>query len=155
MRSVHPAVPRRAFVAGTCGAACAAALSACSTYEVATPPAQAPSAPDAQGTPAPGGAEKGGSGALTSTSDVPVGGGTVFADQDVVVTQPTAGEFRAFSATCTHQGCKVGEVTDGTINCNCHGSKFAVEDGSVVDGPARKPLPEKQIEVTGEDISLA
>jgi Rieske Fe-S protein len=84
-----------------------------------------------------------------------VGGGTVLAEQDVVVTQPTAGEFRAFSATCTHQGCPVSEVADGTINCNCHGSKFAVADGSVVDGPAKKPLPERRITVTGEEILLA
>ncbi|GAA5116865.1 Rieske (2Fe-2S) protein [Pseudonocardia adelaidensis] len=157
MQPVHSDVPRRAFVAGTCGAACVAVLSGCATYEVGVSPAQAPAAPGAQGTPAPGGSTQGGGGAhpLTSTADVPVGGGTVFADQDVVVTQPAAGEFRAFSATCTHQGCKVGEVVDGTINCKCHGSKFAVEDGSVVHGPARKPLPERQISVTGEDIVLA
>lgn len=155
MQPVHPAVPRRAFVAGTCGAACAAALSACATYEVGVSPAQAPAAPDAQGTPAPGGPTQGGSDPLASTSDIPVGGGTVFADRDVVVTQPAAGEFRAFSATCTHQGCTVGEVTRGTIDCNCHGSKFSVEDGSVVDGPARKPLPERKISVSGEEILLA
>jgi Rieske Fe-S protein len=46
-------------------------------------------------------------------------------------------------------------VADGTINCNCHGSKFAVEDGSVVDGPADAPLPERGISVTGEQILLA
>ena len=61
-----------------------------------------------------------------------------------MVTQPAAGEFRAFSATCTHQGCAVGDVTDGTINCPCHGSKFAVADGAVVDGPARRPAARAQ-----------
>jgi Rieske Fe-S protein len=158
----HPSpLTRRAFVAGTCGAACAAALSACSTYPVGPAPAQSPAAPpspDAQGGAAPNGSAQGGSaqgGALASTSDIPVGGGTVFAEQDVVVTQPAPGQFRAFSATCTHQGCPVTEVADGTINCNCHGSKFAVADGSVVDGPADTPLPERGIEVTGEEILLA
>ena len=92
---------------------------------------------------------------LAKTSDIPVGGGTIFADQDIVVTQPEAGEFRAFSATCTHQGCAVSEVTDGAIVCNCHGSKFAVADGAVVDGPADTPLPERSIEVTGKEIILA
>lgn len=157
MHPVHPSpLTRRAFVAGTCGAACAAALSACSIYRVDLAPPQAPAAPaapDAQGAPAPGGSAPGG--ALARTSDIPVGGGAVFAEQDVVVTQPAEGEFRAFSATCTHQGCPVTEVTDGTINCNCHGSKFAVEDGSVVDGPADTPLPERGISVTGEQILLA
>jgi Rieske Fe-S protein len=146
----HPtSLTRRSFVASTCGAACAVALSACATYRVG--PAPAPAAPDAQGAPAQGGGSASAD-VLASTSDIPVGGGTVFADRDIVVTQPVAGEFRAFSATCTHQGCPVTEVTDGTINCNCHGSKFAVEDGSVVDGPADTPLPERGIEVTGEEI---
>jgi Rieske Fe-S protein len=147
-----PALTRRALFAGTCGAACAAAMSACATYRVgpasAPPPANAaPAQPDAVG-----GAEP--PGVLASTSDVPVGGGTVFADRDVVVTQPAAGEFHAFSATCTHQGCPVTEVADGTINCNCHGSRFAIADGSVVDGPADTPLPERGIEVSGEEILL-
>jgi Rieske Fe-S protein len=149
----HPSpLTRRAFVTGTCGAACVAALSACTAYPVGQAPA-APAAPDAQGAPAQGGSAPGG--ALARTSDIPVGGGAVFAEQDVVVTQPAAGEFRAFSATCTHQGCPVTEVADGTINCNCHGSKFAVADGSVVDGPAETPLPERGIEVSGEEILLA
>jgi Rieske Fe-S protein len=153
----HPSpLTRRAFVAGTCGAACVAALSACATYQVGSAPAAAPTAPaapDAQGTPGQGGSAQGAP--LARTSDIPVGGGTVLAEQDVVVTQPAAGEFRAFSATCTHQGCPVTEVADGTINCNCHGSKFAVADGSVVDGPAETALPERRITVAGEEILLA
>ncbi|OLF06884.1 hypothetical protein BLA60_30305 [Actinophytocola xinjiangensis] len=91
---------------------------------------------------------------LASTADIPVGGGTVFADQEVVITQPTEGEFRAFSAVCTHQGCLVGNVQAGTINCDCHGSKFAVADGSVTAGPASSPLPERAVRVTGDQISL-
>ena len=157
MLPAHPSpLTRRAFVAGTCGAACVAALSACAAYQVGPAPAQAPAAPaapDAQGAPAQGGSPQGG--ALAKTSDIPVGGGAVFAEQDVVVTQPAAGQYRAFSATCTHQGCPVTEVTDGTINCNCHGSKFAAADGSVVNGPAKKPLSERAITVTGEEIRLA
>jgi Rieske Fe-S protein len=132
-----------------------AALSACATYQVGQAPSAptAPAAPDAQGAPGQGGPAQGA--ALARTSDIPVGGGTVLAEQDVVVTQPAAGEFRAFSATCTHQGCPVTEVDDGTINCNCHGSKFAVADGSVVDGPAETGLPERRITVSGSEILLA
>ncbi|MFJ3784228.1 Rieske (2Fe-2S) protein [Streptomyces sp. S1] len=93
--------------------------------------------------------------ALARTSDIPVGGGTVFRDEKVVVTQPTAGEFKAFSAVCTHQGCLVNKVADGTIDCPCHASKFRVTDGSVVTGPATRPLPAERITVSGETISLA
>ena len=92
---------------------------------------------------------------LAATSEIPVGGGTVFKDAKVVVTQPTEGDFKAYSATCTHQGCVVAAVEDGTINCPCHGSKFSIEDGSVTDGPAPEPLPAVELTVDGENISLA
>ena len=92
---------------------------------------------------------------LGPTSDIPVGGGTVFADQKVVVTQPTQGDIRAFSAICTHQGCPVSKVTDGTIVCPCHGSMFSIEDGSVQGGPAPSPLPKVEVTVKGGKISLA
>lgn len=97
----------------------------------------------------------GGRGVLASTSEIEVGGGTVFADQKVVVTQPSEGEFKAFSSTCTHQGCQVAEVADGTINCRCHASQFSIEDGSVQSGPASVPLPDVEIRVKGGRISLA
>ncbi|MFF3336044.1 Rieske (2Fe-2S) protein [Streptomyces sp. NPDC002888] len=91
---------------------------------------------------------------LARTADIPVGGGKIFKDEKVVVTQPTKGDFKAFSAVCTHQGCTVGTVADGTIDCPCHGSRFRIQDGSVANGPATRPLPEKQITVDGESIQL-
>ncbi|HEY1966726.1 MAG TPA: Rieske (2Fe-2S) protein [Pseudonocardia sp.] len=93
--------------------------------------------------------------ALGPTSSVPVGGGTVFGDQAVVVTQPTAGVFRAFSAICTHQGCTVTSVSGGTINCPCHGSKFNIKDGSVAHGPAKSPLPAKKLDTQGGQLSVS
>jgi Rieske Fe-S protein len=92
---------------------------------------------------------------LARTADIPVGGGKIFTKEKVVVTQPKKGEFKAFSAICTHQGCTVSAVADGTINCPCHGSRFKVADGSVARGPAPEPLPEQQITVEGNSISLA
>lgn len=91
---------------------------------------------------------------LGSTSDIPVGGGTVFTDLEVVVTQPTAGRFQAFSAICTHRGCTVNEVAGPTINCPCHGSQFDSKDGSVVTGPAAKPLPRREVTVDGSSLTL-
>ena len=93
--------------------------------------------------------------ALTSTADIEVGGGAIFADQEVVVTQPTEGEFKCFTAVCTHQGCIVSSVSDGVINCDCHGSQFSIEDGDVEQGPATFPLEEVPITVSGDSISLA
>lgn len=91
---------------------------------------------------------------LGSASDIPVGGGKVFGDAGVVITQPEEGMLRAFSAECTHRGCTVEKVANGTINCGCHGSRFAIEDGSVARGPAKEPLPKKQVQV-GEDGKLS
>jgi Rieske Fe-S protein len=100
------------------------------------------------GTSAPAGQE------LASTDEIPVGGGKIFKDEEVVVTQPEQGQFKAFSAICTHQRCTVASVSDGTINCVCHGSKFRIADGSVAHGPATRPLPAEQITVEGNSVRL-
>ncbi|MFD8799144.1 Rieske (2Fe-2S) protein [Streptomyces atroolivaceus] len=92
--------------------------------------------------------------ALARTADIPEGGGVVFADKGVVVTQPTAGTFKAFSSKCTHQGCAVKGIADGVINCPCHSSTFDATTGEVTGGPATLPLPEKQIRVEGGSITL-
>ncbi|GAA2197699.1 Rieske (2Fe-2S) protein [Streptomyces bangladeshensis] len=92
--------------------------------------------------------------ALARTSDIPEGGGKVFKEEQVVVTQPKKGDYKAFSAICTHQGCTVGEVADGTIDCSCHGSRFRISDGSVASGPATRPLDERTITVDGNSIRL-
>ncbi|WP_406098761.1 Rieske (2Fe-2S) protein [Streptomyces sp. NBC_01013] len=92
---------------------------------------------------------------LAKTTDIPEGGGKIFAEQGVVVTQPAAGEFKAFSSKCTHAGCAVSSVSDGTINCPCHGSMFDVATGAVTTGPATTPLPPAAITVQGDSISLA
>jgi Rieske Fe-S protein len=93
-------------------------------------------------------------GALTATSAIPVGGGKIFASQTTVVTQPTAGEFKVFSAVCTHMGCIVNQIADGRIDCPCHGSEYSITDGAVLAGPAPKPLPAKPFKVTGDSIFL-
>jgi Rieske Fe-S protein len=93
--------------------------------------------------------------AFAQASDIEVGGGTIFAEDQVVITQPSDGEFKCFSAVCTHQGCVVSSVSDGTINCECHGSAFSIADGSVVTGPATAPLAEQSIAVDGDAITLA
>jgi Rieske Fe-S protein len=153
---------RRGVVAAAGGVGLGAVLTACGSdsksddaSDSTSPPSQAPTSDAGTGSaPATRSSGSGGGTPLGKTSDIPVGGGKVFADQKVVVTQPTAGQFKGFSAVCTHQGCTVGGVSGGTINCPCHGSKFHVADGSVANGPATAPLPAKQVTVSGDEITM-
>jgi Rieske Fe-S protein len=147
-------VARRSVLAMAAVAGATAAMSGCQTYG-AEAPAEPANPPAAAASPGTGEPAKAARPALAQLADIPVGGGKVFADQKVVVTQPTAGTVKAFSATCTHAGCTVSEVLDGTINCTCHGSKFRVADGSVAGGPAGRPLPPVAIAVQGTAIKLA
>ena len=91
---------------------------------------------------------------LGMAADIPVGGGKIYTTAKVVVTQPSKGEFKAFSAICTHVGCLCNQVTDGTINCPCHGAKFKITDGSVVTGPAPTALAAKTVTVANGKIFL-
>jgi Rieske Fe-S protein len=109
--------------------------------------------PFAPSSPAPGGSN--GSQVLATTAEIPVGGGKILAAKKIVITQPRAGSFDAFTAICTHLGCTVNTVADGTIDCPCHGSKFSISDGSVVNGPATRPLARISIKVQGNSIAQA
>jgi Rieske Fe-S protein len=137
-------------------------LAACGSDdpETATDPGGSSSAPSGSTSASPTDAPTSSSSAaggepLTEASAIDVGGGQIFQDQEVVVTQPTEGEFRCFTAICSHQGCLVSSVSDGTINCDCHGSQFSIEDGEVEEGPATFALAEVPITVSGDSISLA
>jgi Rieske Fe-S protein len=127
-----------------CGGGGEADTPAASTSAASTEPSTASSSPSA-----------GGGEALTSTADVPVGGGVIIADEKVVVTQPEAGTFKAFSSTCTHMSCQVTSVSGDRISCPCHGSSYSIVDGSVQGGPAPRPLPKVAIKVEGEDVVRA
>jgi Rieske Fe-S protein len=92
---------------------------------------------------------------LIAVAEVPVGSGVIVGAANVVVTQPTEGDFKGFSSTCTHQGCQVAAVQGDTITCACHNSSFSVEDGSVLGGPATAPLPEVPVTVDGDQVVSA
>jgi Rieske Fe-S protein len=140
-----PLLPRRAVIAAAAGlgaaAACgpAATPSTDATASVASSP---PPTPTREPRP------------VAPADDIPVGGGRVYPDLRVVVTQPSPGEFRGFGIVCTHDSCELNAVKNGTINCPCHGSRYAITDGSVVRGPARTGLRTEKVAVQGDQIVL-
>lgn len=137
---------RRTVVAAVGAVGAAAALTACGGSDGS-------GGSDTVEQPGSGGG-KGGE-VLAATTDIPEGGGVVFAAQKVVVTQPQPGEFKAFSSLCTHQGCAVKDVANGAITCPCHDSTFDAATGSPTGGPATRPLPAREITVEGDSIRLA
>lgn len=124
---------------GLGAAGAAIALTACSAQDTAQPT-----------TPNSSGAK------IAETSEIPVGGGRNYTVDNVqmVLTQPTEGEFKAFSAVCTHQGCIVG-CKNKEIVCDCHQSFFNIVDGAVKSGPAQSALPEIAITVKDNQIFTA
>ncbi len=144
----------------------AAALAACSPAQTpaATPSSAAPSstapssaAPSsaAPSSAAPSTAPKSAapSGPSVSAADVPVGSGVIMDEpNDYVVTQPTKGDYKAFTAICTHQQCRVTELRGDKIHCNCHQSEFSIKDGSVTQDPATEPLEEFKVAVSGGKV---
>ena len=135
---------RRVLVTGGVVVAAAAVTAACGSSGPA----------DTSTAPGPTDSSGGGAGASIPTADIPVGGGEILTDQKVVITQPTAGTFKGFTAVCTHQGCLVGSIADGMIVCPCHASTYSIIDGSVTGGPAPAPLAPVPITVSGDTITL-
>lgn len=92
---------------------------------------------------------------VADIDEIPVDGGKILPDDGgTVITQPSAGIYKAFTATCTHAGCTVATVANNQIMCPCHGSIFSAQDGTVVQGPASRPLAAKPVAVFADRIYL-
>jgi Rieske Fe-S protein len=144
-----PLLPRRAVIAAAAALGATAACGPAATpstdtaaASVAPPPTAPPTAPPREPRP------------VAPTGDIPIGGGRVYPDLRVVVTQPAPGEFRGFGIVCTHDSCELNAVKNGTINCPCHGSRYAITDGSVVRGPARTGLRKEKVAVQDDQVVL-
>ncbi|WP_241835395.1 Rieske (2Fe-2S) protein [Pseudofrankia asymbiotica] len=138
-------------------------LAACSSSDddaAAVSPSTGSVTTDSAATPAAaattGGATTGSGGTQLATLDqVPAGGGLILSDKKIVITRGTGTDVHAFSAVCTHQGCTVAKVADGTINCPCHGSKFDASTGAPVAGPAPSPLAPVAVTVRDNAVFTA
>src|SRR5215204_5660321 len=104
-----------------------------------------------------GGDAKVGGAAIASESEVTPGSAFTFKDSGnpAVLVHLKSGDFVAYSAVCTHQGCTVA-YKGGNLACPCHGSVFDPAKGAeVVAGPAPTPLPEIPVKIQGGEVIRA
>jgi Rieske Fe-S protein len=146
----------RATALGVAVAGVGVTAAACSSSNTAAQGSAAQTAAAAGGSSAAAGSTAAaGSGTSVATSKVPVDGGFIDQTAKVVVTQPSAGEYKAFTAVCTHAGCTVSTVSNNVIQCPCHGSQYSAKDGSVIQGPAPSPLTAVTVKVSGSTITYS
>jgi nitrite reductase/ring-hydroxylating ferredoxin subunit len=139
-------ISRRGVITSAVGLSAVAALSACSTEVTdltSTPTPEAPSTSEPV--------------AIAKTTDIPVGSGKKFDVEGVpiLITQPRAGEFRGFSAVCTHAGFVMTNMANSEIKCDNHGAVYSADDGSVLSGPAPRALGKVTVTVEGDDILVS
>jgi Rieske Fe-S protein len=137
-----PLQRRSVLGAGLVAPAALAGLAGCGGSEESAPEPAATSA------------DAGGAAGALATQDVPVGGAAYVEDGNTVVTQPTEGEFRAFDATCPHQGCAVNQAVDGELKCPCHDSRFDLTSGELLGGPAQTGLTERAVSLEGDQLRV-
>jgi Rieske Fe-S protein len=135
---------RRSVLAAGAGVVGVAALAACGSKSKSA--AAADSAAPASSA----------AGALAKLSDIPVGGAVsaTSGGKPILISQPTAGTVKAFSAICTHMGCTVGPAK-GELDCPCHGSRYNLTTGAVIGGPAPKPLTPVAVKVVNGQVVTA
>ena len=147
---IETAPSRRVVLGGAAALGAGAVLAACgggteSPQGTANPTPEPPSGTSTGDHPAAGTA-------AAKAADVPVGSGIISDQAKAVITQPKAGEFKAFDWTCKHKGCPVNKVEGDTIMCPCHGSQYSVKDGSVKRGPATSGLTPLTVDEKGGEL---
>jgi nitrite reductase/ring-hydroxylating ferredoxin subunit len=155
---MSPDLPRRSLFAAGMGLTLAGlGLTACSSPATGAAGSGGDGAPAGAGGATTAGGSGGGapSGSTVKKADVPVGGGVIMQNASFVVTQPSAGTYKAFSSVCTHEGCPVSLISNGQIICTCHDSHFSLSDGSPISGPARRPLPPAKVTQSGDSLVVS
>jgi Rieske Fe-S protein len=90
------------------------------------------------------------------TGEVPINTGKIFkfGSKPGLLVHTQAGDFKAFSASCTHLDCIVQyDPSSKQIICACHNGAYDLT-GKNVSGPPPRPLDEFTVKVTGDDITV-
>ena len=139
-------ISRRGVIASAVGVSAVAALTACT-----------PEVTNLGSTPEPTTPTTSGPVAVAKITDIPIGSGKKFDVEGtpILITQPRAGEFRGFSAVCTHAGYVMNNVANSEIKCDNHGALYSADDGSVISGPAPRALGKVEVTVDGDDVLVS
>jgi Rieske Fe-S protein len=89
--------------------------------------------------------------------DFPLNSGKVvrFGQRPAIVVRMAGGQFRAFSAVCTHLGCTVQYRNDlELVWCPCHNGRFDL-NGRNVAGPPPRPLEAFEVAVHGDEVVVS
>lgn len=95
---------------------------------------------------------------LGKVGDIPAGSAAAFQIEGKQISVANVdGRLFAFDDACTHRGCSLatGSLKGTSLTCPCHGSVFQVTDGSVINGPATRPLLTYDVEVVDGEISIS
>lgn len=95
---------------------------------------------------------------IASTKDVKVGETKQIEvdDDHVVALFNVDGAFYAIDDTCPHQGCPLsdGDLQGRVLTCSCHGSRFDVQTGALLGGPAQRPVTSYPVTISGDDVEI-
>lgn len=94
---------------------------------------------------------------LTEIPELNLDGGAVQIDtqalsHSLVIVRLNVDTFAAVVPICSHLGCSVRKEGTGFF-CPCHGSEYDL-DGSVVQGPAERPLKNYRAELSGDLLTV-
>ena len=139
-------ISRRGVIASAVGVSAVAALAACTPEVTNLGTTPEPSAPTTSGPVA-----------VAKITDIPIGSGKKYDVEGtpILITQPRVGEFRGFSAICTHAGFVMNNMANSEIKCDNHGAVYSADDGSVLSGPASRALGKVGVTVDGDDILVS
>jgi cytochrome b6-f complex iron-sulfur subunit len=87
-------------------------------------------------------------------SEVPPNSGKIFkfGNKPGILVHTASGEFKAFSAVCTHLECIVQYRSETKqIWCACHNGQYNLS-GKNVGGPPPRPLDEYKVNTRGDDV---
>jgi Rieske Fe-S protein len=78
-----------------------------------------------------------------------------FGRRPAILIRDPNGDFKAFSAVCTHLDCTVQYRKDlGLIWCACHNGRYNL-NGVNVAGPPPRPLEEYRVDIQGDQIYVS